>query len=206
MALGVGLKIKSLEKKTKNCYSLQSCFDIYCTWLLLQIYSVTRGNGETLRWSIPSMGKHLLLCFVNDMVLSFSRRHVVWLQFFIPISTPVSSQRITLIEVKWEEACFSKEWMWSRRSETTVRDKWEPTSPRPVMTRSMNGEFIAFMTKSTGILKMLPHIEKWMVPCAPLTTEWQKSSPSSMDVQLWLNGQWVRFLVSLCTKSLICDG
>lgn len=125
---------------------------------------------------MPSTGKHLQLCFVNDLVLSSPCRHVVWMQFFIPISTPVRSPRITLIEVKWEGACFSKEWTWSRRSETTVLDKWGPTGPRPVITRSMNGEINAFMTESTGILKILPHIKKWMVPYAPITTEWRKSS------------------------------
>lgn len=40
----------------------------------------------------------------------------------------------------------------------------------------MNGEINAFMTESTGILRMLPHIKKWMVPYAPITTEWRKSS------------------------------
>ena len=40
----------------------------------------------------------------------------------------------------------------------------------------MNGEINAFMTESTGIRKMLPHIKKWMVPYAPITTEWRKSS------------------------------
>lgn len=57
---------------------------------------------------MPSMGKHLQLCFVNDLVLSFPRRHIVWMQFFIPISTLVSSQRITLIEVKWEGVVLLK--------------------------------------------------------------------------------------------------
>lgn len=119
-------------------------------------------TGDTLRWRMPSTGKHLQLCFVNDLVLSFPRRRVVWMQFFIPISTRVSSQRITLIEVKWEGACFSAKRMWSRRSKTAALNKWGPASPRPVITRSMNSEINAFMTESTGILKT--HIRKWMVP------------------------------------------
>lgn len=156
--------------------SWRSTSDNYCTRLRQQIGRETSKDGDTLRWRMPSTGKHLELCFVNDLLLSFPHRHVDWMQFFIPISTPVSSQRITLIEVKWEGACFSKEWMWLRRSETAVLNKWGPTGPRPVMTRSMNGEINAFMTESTGILKMLPHIRKWMAPCAPITTEWHKSS------------------------------
>ncbi len=125
-------------------FSWQSSFYIYCTWLHQQVCGETSKDKDTLRWRMPSTGKHLQLCFVNDLVLSFPRRHVVWMQFFIPVSTPVSSQRITLIEVKWEGACFSEEWMWSRRSKTTVLNKWGPTGPKPVITRSMNSEVNAF--------------------------------------------------------------
>lgn len=137
---------------------------LHCTWLQQQIRRETNKDGDTLRWRMPSAGKHLQLCFVNDLVLSFPRRHVVWMQFFIPISTQVSSQRITLIEVKWEGACFLKKRMWSTGSKTAVLNKWGPTGPRPVITRSMNSEINAFMTESSGILKMLPGIRRWMVP------------------------------------------
>lgn len=134
---------KSFPQNVCSCFwflfSWQRSFDIYCIWLRQQMCRETSKDRETLRWRIPSTDKHLRLCFVNDLVLSFPCRHVIWMQFFIPISTAVSSQRITLIEVKWEGACFSKEWMWLRRSETTVLNKWETTGPRPVITKSMNG-------------------------------------------------------------------
>ena len=122
---------------------------LHCTWLQPQVCRETSKNGDTLKWRMASTGKHLQLCFVNDLVLSFPRRHVVWMQFFIPISTQVSSQRITLIEVKWEGACFSKKRMWLRRSKTAMQNKWGPTGPGPVITRSMNSEINAFMTEST---------------------------------------------------------
>lgn len=148
------MKLHFYDLEASKSFTAQ--FTIYSTRLQQQICNETWKDMDTLRWRMLSMGKHLQLCFVNDLVLSSPHRHVFWMQFFIPISTPVSSQRITLIEVKWEGVCCSKEWI-CKRNKTVGLNKWGLTGPRPVITRSMNREINAFMPGSAGMLKMLLH-------------------------------------------------
>lgn len=127
-------------------FSWQSSPDSYCARLQQQIWRNTSKDGDTLIWRMLPMVKHLQLRFVNDLVLSLPCRHVVLMQFFTPISAPFGSQRNTLIEPK-----FSKKWLWLKRNKTTELIKWGPTGPRPIMTRSMNGEIDASMTAPVGI-------------------------------------------------------
>lgn len=80
--------------------------------------------------------KHLQLCLGHDLVLSFLAGILCECGRFFS-----SQQSCELPEnySNWGEVSGgSKQWMWWKRNETRVLNKWG-TGPSPVITRSMNG-------------------------------------------------------------------